>query len=139
MQLTQPTLTQSPTPSVHFSQALFPIASVSTPSLPLTESQSHALQVARQSLLTSDKPHLLKVISYLRISCSVMRARRQGLQSASVSATSPGIKFSGLMQSLYAYDSEWWKHCQVTVTGQLTSNDAVIAQLLQPINAFHLL
>jgi len=135
MQLTQPILPQSLASPVSLSQALSIITPFCHSVSSLTETQSHTLQTARQMLLTSDKPHLLRVISYLRISCSVMRAYRQGLLSHSVSAS--GITFSSLMQSLYQHDSEWWKHCQITIGGQLTSNDAVIDQLLQPINALH--
>lgn len=129
MQLTQPTLTSSLAPSIHLSSVLLPVA-VPTSRAALTESQRQSLAVAREGLLSLDKPQLLRVVYYLRISCAVMR-------SSSSAAGIPRVSFTRLLQLLYAHDSQWWKHCQATADGQLTSDDAVIDQLLLPVNALH--
>lgn len=95
------------------------------------------LQFAKQKLQTKDVPHLLAVISYLRISCSIMQ--KVNYQPFSEQQTEDlKITYSNLITTLANYDAAWWQKCQVSATGGLESNDPVINHLLQPIEQFHL-
>lgn len=99
----------------------------------LPQSQVQKLQIAKQKLQATSRSHLSRLTSYLRISCTVMQVYRQALNHTAYQE----ITYSKLMKSLYEYDLGWWKHCSVTDSGQVVSDDPVIDKLLQPVEAFH--
>ncbi|MBW4554414.1 MAG: hypothetical protein KME59_00455 [Trichormus sp. ATA11-4-KO1] len=93
------------------------------------------IQSARQLLLGTPNPELLRIVSYLRICCSVMEI--DYLQAL----TEKGDKlretpyFISLLKSLFEYDPEWWQNCKVSADGDLKSDDPIIAEILQPLEA----
>jgi hypothetical protein len=99
----------------------------------LPQSQIQKLQIAKQKLQAPSGSYLGRLTSYLRISCTVMQVYRQTLNHTAYQE----ITYSRLMKSLYDYDLDWWKHCRVTESGQIISDDPVIDKLLQPVEAFH--
>jgi hypothetical protein len=84
---------------------------------------SNPLTVARQKLQSTDVPMVLRVSSYLRLSCSALN--------------SDSIRYSRLMQALYTENSAWLDTCVVTSVGTVRSNHPVINELLKPITALH--
>ncbi len=80
------------------------------------------LQSARQKLQASEVPFFLRAVSFLRLSCSVMRTHNP---------------YSELLKALVAHDPQWWTKCHITTHGDLGSTDLAISKLLQPINALH--
>lgn len=100
-----------------------------------TETQlRQKLYIARQKLMETDTPLLLKISYYLRISCSVMQKLYQQQKT-----DYQEITYTNLIKLLFSYDSEWWKKCIITATGELKSDDYVINELLYPIAKFHLI
>jgi 16S rRNA C1402 (ribose-2'-O) methylase RsmI len=81
------------------------------------------LQAAKQKLYAADVPFELRVIAYLRLSCSALR--------------STGVSYTGLLQALSQHNREWLSTCNVTKTGMLTSSDRIIDELLKPIKTLH--
>lgn len=77
---------------------------------------------ARQKLLASHVPALLRMTAFLRLSCTAL-----GTQGA----------YPQLMEALFRYDKEWWKACEVLPDGVLCSSDPGIYWLLEPILQLH--
>jgi len=65
---------------------------------------------------------MLRTVSFLRISCSVMPEKDA---------------YSQLMKALFEQNPLWWTQCEITAHGDLGSTDLAINQLLQPIKALH--
>ncbi len=88
---------------------------------------------AQQKLLDPNIPHRIKVLSYIRICCTIIVIFRQ-LGLCVVPTLNFKTPYISLLSALYQRDIEWWNQCSVTETGYLTSNDPVIRDLLQPLN-----
>lgn len=86
-----------------------------------TDRTQKLLESARQKLLITDLPQLLRVTAFIRLSCLTL--------------DEPGA-YSKLMQQLSCY-KEWWMTCEVTATGTLKSENPKINLLLEPINLLH--
>ncbi|HEY9619814.1 MAG TPA: hypothetical protein V6C78_05565 [Crinalium sp.] len=86
-------------------------------------SSTTKLQFARKKLLLTEIPFQLRVVSYLRISCSV--------------AQKEDLRYSNLMRALISHDVDWWKTCRINMAGGLTSSDPTINALLHPIEALY--
>jgi len=82
----------------------------------------YKLQIARQKLQATEVPFLLRAVSFLRLSCSVMPEKNA---------------YSQLMQALFEHDPLWWMQCHITAHGDLGSTNLRISQYLQPIKALH--
>jgi hypothetical protein len=70
------------------------------------------LQAAQQKLNAVDVPFELRVVAYLRLSCSVLKPM--------------GMSYTGLLQALSQHNREWLKTCQITKSGMLKSSDRII-------------
>lgn len=95
----------------------------------------YRLAFAKQKLLASEIPHRLRVISYLRISCSAMR-KIHHLESNGSEDKASGTPYLSLLKSLSEHDLEWWNKCEVRGKAGLRSDDPAIEKLLQPLNTF---
>lgn len=93
---------------------------------------SSALRYARRKLLDRSLPYRFRLLSYVRLCSSVLRATN-GPQGTGVGPT-PGSLHLTLLGALAHRDPEWWARCRVTATGGLISADPVIAALLAPLN-----
>jgi len=82
----------------------------------------YKLQIARQKLQATEIPFLIRAVSFLRLSCSVMPAPNA---------------YSELMKALFLYNPQWWMQCEITAHGDLRSTDLTINHYLQPIKALH--
>jgi len=80
------------------------------------------LESARQKLLAPHVSPLLRMTAFLRISCAALEE--------------PGA-YSQLMQALFQHDREWWKTCEVTPEGMLSSSDPEIQWLLERVLKLH--
>ena len=94
---------------------------------------SDKLAFARKHLLNNTISFDLRAISYLRITCSVMYY----LELGNMAISSQKFSYLSLLNSLYNCQVEWWKHCQVSEEGILTSSIPEIEQLLQSLIKFH--
>lgn len=81
------------------------------------------LHAAQQKLNATDVPFELRVVAYLRLSCSVLKPT--------------GMSYTGLLQALSHHNREWLNTCQITKTGVLKSSDRMINELLKPIKELH--
>jgi hypothetical protein len=81
------------------------------------------LQAAQQKLNAVDVPFELRVVAYLRLSCSMLRPM--------------GISYTGLLQALSQHNREWLTTCKITKRGMLKSSDRIINELLKPIKELH--
>jgi hypothetical protein len=81
------------------------------------------LQAAQQKLNAANVPFELRVVAYLRLSCSVLKPT--------------GISYTGLLQALSHHNREWLNTCKITKTGVLKSSDRMIDELLKPIKVLH--
>lgn len=88
---------------------------------PANRTQS-LLEAARQKLLASHVSPLLRMTAFLRISCAA-------LEEAGA--------YSQLMQALFQHDREWWKTCEITPEGILSSSDPEIQWLLEKVLKLH--
>jgi hypothetical protein len=82
----------------------------------------YLLEAARKKLLTSPMPLLLRITTFLRLSCTAVEA--------------PGM-FYQLMQALFNHDTEWWKTCDITPAGTVQSSDPEIQILLAIAQPLH--
>ena len=94
---------------------------------------SPALRFARHKLLNPTLPYRFRLLSYVRICSSVLRAANRGPGDT---ATAPAWSspYLTLLGALARRDPEWWTRCQVTPAGRLVSPDPVVAELLAPLN-----
>ena len=99
----------------------------------ISDPVSPALRFARHKLLDPTLPFRFRLLSYVRICSSVLRAANPGPgdDAATPAWSSPYLTLLG---ALARRDPEWWTHCQVTPAGRLVSPDPVIAALLAPLN-----
>ena len=93
---------------------------------------SPALRYARRKLLDPALPYRFRLLSYVRICSSVLRA--MDAPRASAVAPASGSLYLTLLGTLAHHDPEWWARCRVTPAGELVSADPVIASLLAPLN-----
>lgn len=91
------------------------------------------LHFAQQRLLDPYIPHELKTRSYVRICCSAISTyQRLGLSNDGIfRSKTPYLTLLGMLSS---QDVNWWETCTISSSGYLRSNDAVIDQLLHPLN-----
>ena len=100
------------------------------------KSPSSQLTFARKKLLNTTVPLCLRAISYLRISCSILQ-KLDCLESENYVIELPKNPYLSLLKSLSEYKVEWWNDCEVSKSGILRSNVAVIEQLLRPLTLLH--
>jgi hypothetical protein len=79
------------------------------------------LEAARQKLVRADSPLLLRMTTFLRLSCLTL--------------DEPGA-YSQLMQKLCSH-KEWWLTCEVTLDGTLRSSHPDITLALAPIHRLY--
>lgn len=91
------------------------------PSDATSDRTQQLLESARQKLLATDTPKLLRITSFLRLSCLAL--------------DEPGA-YSKLLQQLCSHRA-WWLTCTVTVAGTLKSSHPEIDHLLTPLNRLH--
>jgi len=84
---------------------------------------STTLKTARQKLQATDVPLQLRLVYFIRLSCTAL--------------DSDTLTYSSLMQALAQQQSDWWRTCSITPIGTLHSTHPAIADLLQPINRLH--
>jgi hypothetical protein len=94
------------------------------------------LACSRYQLLVKEIPMQLRVISYLRISCSSLRKLNK-LGAYGTEMEVQDIEYFLLLKVLTEYDSCWWKSCTVSSQGILRSEDSVIENILEPLAKFH--
>lgn len=80
--------------------------------------KAKTLAAAQRKLLDNHVPMMLRVVSFLRISCSVLEEKGA---------------YSGLMQQLFQCDDQWLASCVVLPNGLLKSSNPEIQQLLMPV------
>ncbi|MGA7933250.1 MAG: hypothetical protein WCA35_06860 [Kovacikia sp.] len=76
------------------------------------------LAAAQQKLLATDGPMMLRMVSFLRISCSLLEEKGA---------------YSSLMKQLFQCDAQWWASCVITSDGLVKSNNPDIQNLLLPV------
>ena len=105
---------------------------------PFASNKSLASQLtfARKKILTNTIPFQLRAISYLRITCSVIQ-KFYCLESENHSIEPQKTPYLSLLKSLSEYKVEWWSDCEISESGILRSNVAVIERLLQPLTQLH--
>ncbi len=94
------------------------------------------LAYSRGQLLKKEIPMQLRVISYLRISCSSLRKLKK-LGESGIAIEFQNIEYPLLLKFLTEYDSHWWERCIVSRQGILSSEDSFINNLLEPLSQFH--
>jgi hypothetical protein len=87
-----------------------------------SNSPDQLLQAAQKKLLEIDSPFLLRIVSFLRLSCLALEDK--------------GV-YSKLLKELSEQDKEWWTTCTITATGTLTSSNPTIKKLLEPVQRLH--
>jgi hypothetical protein len=93
---------------------------------------SPALRYARLKLMDPALPYRLRLLSYVRICSSVLRAMDPPRHSGAGPVA--GSLYLTLLGALAHRDPEWWARCRVTPAAGLVSADPVIASLLAPLN-----
>jgi len=114
--LNQPVLSLQNAPLSQFSLnqvSPYPISSIRTQRL---------LMAARQKLLVPHGSPLLRMTTFLRLSCAALE------QSGA---------YPRLMQALFDHNSEWWKTCEVMPEGTLQSSDPEIQMHLAAVLQLH--
>lgn len=86
-------------------------------------SHRERLQSARQTLQDTYLPFQIRVVSYLRLSCFILDEH--------------GKRYAKLMRALCHHNAEWWNTCEITMTGELWSNEPPVNDLLRPIAELH--
>jgi len=89
------------------------------------------LQAAKSKLRVANPFHLMKVTAYLRACCAAIQ---KGFPAEV--RPYPDNLFLTLIQSLVECEPEWWKQCEITGTYRLTSDNACIQELLNPLEDF---
>lgn len=80
------------------------------------------LLTARQKLLATDMPFMLRAVGFLRLSCCVLNKKGA---------------YPQLLRTLSEQDQEWWNTCEVTSIGTLRSSNPQINRLLEPVLQLH--
>jgi hypothetical protein len=91
-------------------------------SLTSANHQERILQIARQKLLASHVSPILRITAFLRLSCLALEGSGN---------------YSQLMRSLFDYDPDWWRTCDITPTGELISTDVEVQQRLALVLRLH--
>lgn len=86
---------------------------------------------AKQKLQTTRIPHFLRITMYLKFCCLALQ------QSVLAEQQTPiGSLYHTLLQWLWECEPDWWKQCTITDSYQVTSDNARIQDLLQPLQDF---
>lgn len=80
--------------------------------------KAKTLAAAQKKLLANHVPMMLRVVSFLRISCSVLEEKGA---------------YARLMKQLFQCDEQWLASCVVLPGGFLKSSNPEIQQLLMPV------
>jgi hypothetical protein len=94
------------------------------------------LSYARCKLLDKEISMQLRVMSYIRMSCSSFQNLKE-LNVNGVFIQLQDIQSFLLLKSLSEYDSRWWERCIVSNQDILESENSVIKDLLLPLSKLH--
>lgn len=93
---------------------------------------------ARRKLLNEEVPNRLKMVSYLRLSCSASTKHKK-INISLDGQTYQGVHFYTLLRLLSEHDACWWENCFVAENGTLDSYDSTLHDLLSPLIQLHAL